>query len=105
MISLKPWVEYLFPVAEGPIENIQASVSERKIAKAMRSGNHEDVVLEEDDGECERGDVFLSFHCLASRSISRQALLAGYLSAWLKWCVIPSPPLDNITPLVILPDV
>ena len=37
----------------------------------MRAQNHEDVVLEEDDGEYERGDVFLSFHRQASRQISR----------------------------------
>ena len=60
MISLNPWVEYLFPIADGPVENIQALVSERKIAQAMKVRNHEDVVLEEDDGVYERGDVFLS---------------------------------------------
>ena len=71
----------------------------------MKVENHEDVVLEEDDGEYERGDVFLSFHCQASRPIFRQALLAGYLLAWLKRCVIPLPPHDGIMSLVILPAV
>ena len=60
VISLKPWVEYLFPVMDGPIGNIQVPVSERKIAKTMRTENHKDVILEEDDGEYERGNVFLS---------------------------------------------
>ena len=48
---MKPWVEYLFSVVDGPVENIQALVSERKIAKAMKVGNHEDVVLEENNDE------------------------------------------------------
>jgi len=59
--QFEPWVEYLFLVTNEPIKNIQALISERKNAKAMKAGNHEDVVLEEDDGEYERGDVFLSF--------------------------------------------
>ena len=69
VISLKPWVNYLFPIVDRPIENIQAPVSERKIAKAMRVENHEDIVLEEDDGEYERGNIFLSFYCQASKPI------------------------------------
>jgi len=40
MISLKPWVEYLFPIVDRPVENIKAPVSERKIAKTMKAGNH-----------------------------------------------------------------
>ena len=43
----------------------------------------------------------MSFHCQASRSLSRQALLAGYLSAWLKRCVVPSPPYDGIASLTV----
>ena len=51
VINLKSWVEYLLSVADGPVENIQALVMERKIAKAMKMGNQEDVILEEDHGE------------------------------------------------------
>jgi len=37
-------------------------VEDKGIAKAMKTGGHEDIVLEEDDGKYERGDTFLSFH-------------------------------------------
>ena len=67
MISLKSSMEYLFLVVDGPVEDLQVSVSEKKIAKAMKVENHEDVVMEEDGDEYKRGDVFLSFHHQASR--------------------------------------
>ena len=92
-------------MVDGPIEDVQALVAEKKIAKAMKVGNYEDIVLEEDDGEHEQGDVFLSFQHQASRLLSRQSLLAGYLSTWLKRCVVPSPPHDDIASLVIFPSV
>jgi len=66
---------------DGPVEDLQAPVSENKIAKAMKAGNHEDVVMKEDGDEYVRGVVFLSFHRQASRPQSWKALLAGYLSA------------------------
>jgi len=44
----------------------------------------DDIVYEEDNREYEKGDKFLSFHRQAGRLMSRKALLAGYLSAWLK---------------------
>ena len=102
--SLKSWVEYLFPMVDGPIEDLQALVSEKKIAKVMKVGNHKDVP-EEDDDEHVRGDVFLSFHLQASRPLSQQTLLAGYLSAWLKRCVVPSPPHNGNASLVIYPSI
>ena len=46
---------------DGPVEDLQAPVVEKKIAKAMKAGNHEDVVMEEDGDEYKQGDVFLSF--------------------------------------------
>ena len=42
--SLKSWVEYLFPAVDGPIENLQTLVSDKRIAKATKAGEHEDVV-------------------------------------------------------------
>jgi len=74
---------------------------DKHISKTIVTSGHMDVVLNEDEGEYEKGDTFLSFHCLAARPISRKAMLAGYLSVWLKRCVIPSPPHDGITPLTI----
>ena len=47
----------------------------------MKASNHEDIILEEDDGDYERGDVFLSFHHQAKIPISWKALLAGFLLA------------------------
>ena len=85
-----------------PLEDLQTLVEDNRIAKAIKVGRHEDIVLEENDGEYYQGDTFLSFHLQAKRPISRKALSAGYLSAWLKRCVISSPPHDKITPLVIL---
>ena len=38
MISLKSWMKYLFPVVDGPVEDLQALVSEKKIVKAMKAG-------------------------------------------------------------------
>jgi len=95
VISLTSWVEYSFPVVDGLVKDLQAPMSEKKIVKAMKVGNHEDVVMEEDGNEYERGDVFLSFHRQAFRPLSQQVLLAGYLSAWLKRCVVPSAPLTT----------
>ena len=76
-------------------------MDDKQIASVMKTSKHEDVVLEEDDGDYEQGDIFLSFHRQASRPISRKALSVGSLSAWLNRCVIPSRPHDGITPLVI----
>ena len=67
----------------------------------MKTSKHEDVVLKEDDGDYKHRDVVLSFHHSASRLISWKMLLASFLWAWLKRCVIPSSPHDDITPLVI----
>jgi len=47
------------------------------------------MVLEEDDDTYEKG--LRSFHHQARRPKSRKALLAGFLSVWLKRCVVPSP--------------
>ena len=52
-------------------------------------------------GTTSEGDVFLSFHRPASRSISQKALLVSFLLAWLKRYAIPSYPHDDITLLVI----
>ena len=88
----------LIPVVDGPVEDLQAPVSEKKIAKEMKAGDHEDIVMEEDGDEY---DIFLSFHRQASMPLPRQVLLAGFLSAWLKRCMIPSPPHDDIASLAI----
>jgi len=55
-----------------------------------RDHDHRDVVLEEDDGIYEKGDTPNSFHHQARQPISQKAHLAGFLSVWLKRCVVPS---------------
>ena len=54
-------------------------------------------------GPYEKGDIIQSFHYQARRSMSRRALLAGFLSVWLKRCVVPSFSGDVILPSVLLP--
>jgi len=82
---------YLFPSLDGPLESLQTLMDDKRIAKVVRANDHEDVILKEDDGDFERGDVFLSFLSQAKIPISRKAL-----SAWLKRCVIPSRPHDDM---------
>jgi len=95
----------MFPLLDRASAELQIHMADKQISKAMVTSGHIDVVLEEDDGEYEKGDTFLSFHHQAARPISRKTMLTDYLSAWLKRCVIPSPPHDGITPLEIFPGV
>ena len=71
----------------------------------MISSAHEDVILEEDDGICDKGDKFKSFHHQTKHPMSRKALLVSFLPVWLKKRVVPSPPHDGILSWVLLPDV
>ena len=52
-ISMKTWVDYLFPSLDGPIESLQTLVEDKQITKAIKASNHEDVILEEGDGDYE----------------------------------------------------
>ena len=69
----------------------------------MQEHSQGDIVLEEDDGTYEKGDILRSFHHQARRPTSRKALLAGFLSVWLKRCVVPSPSSDIVLLTVLLP--
>jgi len=93
---IKVWADYLFPVLDGVLEDVQFLISDDDIHQKIVSSAHEDVILEEDDRIFEKGDKFKSFHRQAKHPISRQELFAGFLSVWLKKCVIPSPPHDEI---------
>ena len=88
----------MFPTLEGVLEEIQVQVVDKDIAAMMESSGHGNVVLEEDVGVNEIGDSFKSFHHQASQPISRRALLAGFISIWLKKCVVPSLLHDGILP-------
>ena len=71
----------------------------------MVSSGPGDINLEEDDKIYEKSNKFKSFHDQASLPISRKALLAGFLSTWLKMCVILSLPRDGISPMALFPAV
>ena len=64
-----------------------------------------DVIFEEDDEIYKKGDSFKRFHHQTSQPMSQKALLAGFLSIWLKKCMVSSPPHDRILPLVLFPAV
>jgi len=61
------------------------------------------MILEEEDGPYKKDDILWSFHHQAYRPMSQKALLARFLSVWLKRCVVPSPSSDVILPTVLLP--
>ena len=67
--SLKTWVKYLFPILDKILEDLQL-VEDVHITNMMVSSGHEDIVLDEDDGEYEKGDIFLSFHHQDGRPLS-----------------------------------
>ena len=58
---------------------------------------------EEDNGIYEKGDILRSFHRQARQPMSRKALLAEFLSVWLKRYVVPSPSSDVVLPTILLP--
>jgi len=68
----------------------------------MKEHAQGDIVLEEDDGIYEKGVILRSFHHQAHQPMSRKALLARFLSVWLKRCVVPSPSSDVFLPTVLL---
>ena len=103
--GIKVWADYLFPLLDGAPENIQSPISDDDIHQKMISSAHEDVVLKEDDRIYVEGDRFKRFHRQAKHPISQKALLASFLSVWLKKYVIPSPPHDRILSWMLLPAV
>ena len=98
-------MEGLVPNLENAPEEAHYGVVEEDIFQRMREHIHGDIVLEEDDGIYEKGDVFRSFHHQACQPMSQKALLAMFLSVWLKSCVVPSPSSDVILPTALLPAV
>ena len=88
--SLKSWGDYLFPDMEDTPEAAHCGVADEDISDRMRKHFQGDLVVKEDDGPYEQGDVLRSFHHQARRPMSRKALLAGFLTVWLKRCVVPS---------------
>ena len=90
--SLKSWADYLFLTLE-----------EAHILRMIGEHDHRDVILEEDDGIYQKEDTLKSFHHLARQLISQKVLLIGFLSVWLKRCVVLSPSNDAIFLTALLP--
>jgi len=103
--GIKVWADYLFSILVDAQKKVQFPISDADINQKMISNAYKDVVLEEDDDIYEKGDKFKSFNHRAKHPISRKALLVGFLSVWLKKCVIPSPPHDRILSCVLFPAV
>jgi len=103
--SLKSWGNYLFPDMKSAPEAAHCGVAEGDILARMEAHAEKDIVVTEDDGPFEEGDVLRSFHHQARRPMSRKALLAGFLTIWLKKCVVPSSSGDIVHPNVLLPAV
>ena len=101
MNSLKSCIDCLLSVLDGVPKDIQVTIADADISKMIASSGHGDIVLKEDDGIYEKGNTFKSLHRQASRPMSRKVLLAGFLSVWLKKCVISSPPHDEISSMAI----
>ena len=59
---MKAWADYLFPILDDALEEVQFPISDDVIIQMMVSSGHEDVILDEDDGIYEKGDKFKSFH-------------------------------------------
>ena len=102
LCSLKSWGNYLFPDLEGTPEAAHCGFAD-DIFRRKQEHSQGDLILEENDGPYEKGDILRSFHHQARRPTSRKALLAGFLTAWLKRCVVPSSSGDVIHPTVLLP--
>ena len=67
----------------------------------MAASECDDVILKKDDEVHEKGDSFKSYHHQAREPLSRPAMLAGFLSVWLKRCVVPFPLRDRISPTML----
>ena len=79
--GIKVWADYLFPILDGALEDVQFPIPEEDIRQKIISSAHEDVVLEEDDGIYEKGDRFRSFHHqVKTLCLERLSLLVSFWS-------------------------
>ena len=77
--SLKIWVGYLFPLSGWTYRKSSSPVKDKWITRAMKASKHKDVVLEEDDGDYERGTYSWAFTArLQDRSPGRHCWLVSY---------------------------
>jgi len=101
--GMKVWADYLFPVLDDAPQEVQFLISDVDINQKMTSSGHKDIILEEDDDIYKKGDRLKSFHRQAKYPISRKVILAGFLSVWLKKCIVLSPTHVKILLWVLLP--
>ena len=78
--SLKSWKNYLFPNLEGTPEAAHCGVANEDIFRRMQEHSQGDLILKEDNGPYEKGDILRSFHHQACRPTSWKALLAGFFN-------------------------
>ena len=104
---MKIWADYLFTNLndEEAAIGMVPTVSMEEVAVHMKKANKADLILDENQDGHLRGEIFRNCHYQALRPISRIAALAGFLSLWLKRCVLQSPPRDDISIMVIFPTV
>ena len=67
----------------------------------MNENGYGNFILEEDVRLYEPDEQFKSYHHQSQQAVSHRALLEGYLSLWLKRCVVSSPSRDNISSLAL----
>ena len=98
----KDWADYLFTNLSQAREKviIRQAASASEIEARLVSGRG-DVTLSENAGKYHEGDAFKSFHHQTRHPFSPRAVLAGFLSVWLKKCVVPSAPRENISPVAL----
>ena len=101
--GMKTWADYLFPCLDGSPEEISFVDIDEEVKTRMKNNGYGNFILEEDIGPYEPGELFKSYHHQDWLPLSRQAILAGYLSLWLKRCIIPSPPRDGISSMACFP--
>ena len=76
--SLKSWGDYLFPDMENTPEVAHCGIVDEDIFSRMQKHSQGDLIVEEDDGPYEKGDVLRSFHYQARRPMSQKVRLANF---------------------------
>ena len=105
--GLKQWAEHLLANLDDVNFDIRPRAADdiSIVTKRLEDSSCSDFILEEDKGGHFKGEVFHSYHHQALISLSRRAVLAGFLSIWLKKCVVPLLPRDCISPIALFPAV
>ena len=68
--SSKSWGNYLFSNLEDAPEAAHCGVADEDIFQRMKEHSQGDIVMQEDDGIYEKGDILRSFHRQARQPMS-----------------------------------